>query len=157
MIELILAGLVCGAQPWVTPEMERYTTQAFDCNSRMFNVIDNAIYAAEEYYWTPIKMEDREVRVCQEYDPEQCTRAPCGGAANCAKPYLAETAICWVEETDCWFGDSAEEYQDPIILRTFVLECAGSINCKWGARLPADFCCELLEVIEEEIPSKNSC
>jgi hypothetical protein len=180
MIELlILAGaLQCPPSPWLTPELEKYSVPGFGCDSRMYNVIDNVIYAAEEYYWTPIRMgEDPKVcwdrmqdpTVRWDVHPNGCTRAPCGGEANCAEPYLADTATCWVEQTDCWeYLDSMPEgtpYQEPIILRTFVLECSGTINCKWplptpmdiADRLPADFCCELLEVIEEPTPGNNSC
>ena len=170
MIELILAvALQCPTQTWVTPELEKHSVPGFGCDSRMFNVIDNVMYAAGEYYWTPIT-HGQDPKVCKEYNPNECTRAPCGGDANCAKPYLAETAICWVEETDCWESWSDEEmdsiindgdigtFPDPVIIRTFVLECSGTINCKWEAGLPADFCCQLLEVIEEEEKqSDNSC
>jgi hypothetical protein len=151
---IILAALQCPPSPWLTPELERYTVPGFGCDSRMYNVIDNAIYAAEEYYWTPISNADS--KVCQEYDPNECTRAPCGGEANCIEPYLAETAICWVEETDCWESFTEKEMMsgpvipDPVILRTYVLECSGSVNCRWAAGLPADFCCELLEVLDAE-------
>ena len=137
MIEFILL-----AQAFFTPDPRYMTVYGKWAD---YNVISNVIYSAEESYWTEI-----------ELGSGTTMRAPCGGNANCAQPYLAKTAICWVEETDCWFGDSTEEYQDPTILRTFVLECAGSVDCKLN-HLPADFCCKLLEVIEEETPSENSC
>jgi len=129
---MLLAGL-CMAWP---KGFERYTTQYGKW--RDFNVISNVMYAANEHYWA--------------YPEDSQWRAPCGGASNCIHPLLAETAICWVEETDCWRieGHDTPEYVPPIILRTFVLECVGTIDCE-KEHLPSEFCCELIDVVEEQV------
>ena len=141
LIAISIADISRYTVPWSVEE---------DPPMLMFNAIDNVMHAAAEHYWAAIRLGKGEPKLLypeEDLWQPSYVRAPCGGEANCAEPYLADNVLCWVDQTDCWaYIPFHSEHPGPVILRTYVLECAGNLNClKEG--LPSEFCCTLIDTI----------
>ena len=119
---------------WI--ESSKYTTEKYGCYGDCdFNAIYNVMALAGFKLWAEVKDEHT----------GDTYHAPCGGKAMCRKPYLAENVVCYVEETDCNFGEETGKYQDPKVLQTYLLDCRGDRICVGGA---AEDCCIVTKTIK---------
>lgn len=112
----------------------KYTTEKYGCYGDCdYNAIYNVMALAGFKLWA----------VETDKVTGDTYHIPCGGKAMCRKPYLIENVFCYVEETDCNFGDT-EKYQDPKVLKTYLLDCRGDRICVGGA---AEDCCIVTKTI----------
>jgi hypothetical protein len=122
------------AAGWVTDL--KYTTIGYGCHGDCdYNAIFNVMRVAETKLW-PAQVDEKS---------GETYHLPCGGSAMCRRPYLAENVPCYVEETDCNFGDGTK-YHDPKVLHTYLLDCRGDVVCT-AEGLSPDKCCLVTKVV----------
>lgn len=120
----------------------KYTTEGLGCRGDCdFNAIYNVMRAAENGLW-PADVDKVSGKTYY---------IPCGGGAMCREPYLAENVSCYVEKTDCNFGNDCH-YHDPKVLTTYLLDCRGDRICGRGD----DSCCIITKVIDGKVYNLDS-
>lgn len=112
----------------------RYTLEWWGCHGDCdYTAIYNVMQIAGDSLWA------------DQIENGKTYHAPCGGGAMCSKPYLTENVRCYVEKTDCDFGDFPKNH-DPKVLKTYLLDCRGDVICED----PKD-CCLITKTIKGRI------
>ena len=109
----------------------RYTLGWYGCHGDCdYIAIYNVMQIASDSLWAESIEEGKTYHV------------PCGGASDCDAPYLTENVRCYVEKTNCDFGEKDGKYHDPEVMKTYILDCRGDVICE----NPKD-CCLVVKTV----------